>query len=223
MGDDMNLSIAEGFVVVDASGKTAPNGKPAGQGSEQDIAPSSEQESGITSAADWRDVEEQEILNGKIPEPHLILPPGWEESRDKHGRRYFLDHNTRFTTWDPPDLSDINTGVSSKANEAAAGTPLPEGGAEDIDPSSKRTYYMDHKSRITTWVRPIPGDEETTKPLPKGWERRRTDDGRKIIYYVDHNTKTTAWTLPEHPAESAKASHDPDQKDSITGSDSKRK
>ncbi|KAI4266773.1 MAG: hypothetical protein L6R38_008553 [Xanthoria sp. 2 TBL-2021] len=199
MGGYKDLSTAEGFVVVDASGKTAPNGKPAGQESEQDIAPSSEQESGITSAADRGDVEEQEVPNGKIPEPHLTLPRGWEESRD------------------------INTGVNSKANEAAAGTPLPEGWAEDIDPSTKRTYYMDHNTRTTTWIRPIPGDEATTKPLPKGWERRMTDDGKKRIYYVDHNTKTTTWTLPEHPAESAKASHDPDQKDSITGTDSRRK
>ncbi|KAI4219759.1 MAG: hypothetical protein L6R36_008099 [Xanthoria steineri] len=152
MGDPMDHSIAEGFVVLDASGKTAPNGKPAGPGSEQDVKPLSEQVSGATTAGDQGDEEGQETLNGSTSEPNLTLPPGWEERRDKGGRRYF-----------------------------------------------------------------------TTKPLPKGWERRMTHDGTKRIYFVDHNTKTNTWTMPEHPAESPEASHDPDEKDKITVTDLKRK
>ncbi len=170
MGDPTDHSIAEGFVVLDASGKTAPNGKPAGPGSEQDVKPLSEQVSGTTSAGDQGDEDGQETLNGSTSEPNLTLPPGWEERRDKGGRRYFVDHNTR----------------------------------------------------TTTWVRPIPGDEKTTKPLPKGWERGMTDDGTKRIYFVDHNTKRNTWTMPEHPAESTEVSHDPDEKDNSTVTDSKR-
>ncbi|KAI4230199.1 MAG: hypothetical protein LQ349_006284 [Xanthoria aureola] len=170
MGDPMDHSIAEGFVVLDASGKTAPNGKPAGPRSAQDVKPLSEQVSGTTSADDQGDEEGQGTLNGSTSEPDLTLPPGWEERTNKGGRRYFVDHNTR----------------------------------------------------TTTWVRPIPGDEKTSKPLPKGWERGMTDDGTKRIYFVDHNTKRNTWTMPEHPAESAQVSHDPDEKDNSTVTDSKR-
>lgn len=31
-------------------------------------------------------------------------------------------------------------------------------------------------------------------PLPPGWERRFTNDGRP--YYVDHTTRTTSWIKP---------------------------
>uniref|UniRef100_A0A3B4G8G3 NEDD4 E3 ubiquitin protein ligase a n=1 Tax=Pundamilia nyererei TaxID=303518 RepID=A0A3B4G8G3_9CICH len=30
------------------------------------------------------------------------LPPGWEEKRDSKGRRYFINHNNRTTTWTRP-------------------------------------------------------------------------------------------------------------------------
>uniref|UniRef100_A0A3B5LT48 WW domain-containing protein n=1 Tax=Xiphophorus couchianus TaxID=32473 RepID=A0A3B5LT48_9TELE len=30
------------------------------------------------------------------------LPPGWEEKRDNKGRRYYVNHNTRTTTWVRP-------------------------------------------------------------------------------------------------------------------------
>eukprot|EP00045_Choanoeca_perplexa_P007140 m.63040 g.63040 ORF g.63040 m.63040 type:complete len:464 (-) comp13949_c0_seq1:68-1459(-) len=33
-------------------------------------------------------------------------------------------------------------------------------------------------------------------PLPAGWERRVTQEGRE--YFIDHNTKATHWSLPAH-------------------------
>ncbi len=30
------------------------------------------------------------------------LPPGWEMRIDPHGRPYYVDHNTRTTTWERP-------------------------------------------------------------------------------------------------------------------------
>ncbi|KAK9879893.1 hypothetical protein WA026_008396 [Henosepilachna vigintioctopunctata] len=30
------------------------------------------------------------------------LPPGWESRKDRYGRIYFVDHNTRRTTWEDP-------------------------------------------------------------------------------------------------------------------------
>ena len=31
-----------------------------------------------------------------------MLPLGWEERVDARGRVYYVDHNTRTTTWSPP-------------------------------------------------------------------------------------------------------------------------
>ncbi|MCJ1469193.1 hypothetical protein MMC07_007826 [Pseudocyphellaria aurata] len=36
--------------------------------------------------------------------------------------------------------------------------------------------------------------EEDIKPLPPGWERERTPEGR--LYYIDHNRRTTTWQHP---------------------------
>jgi len=32
------------------------------------------------------------------------LPPGWERRTDNHGRPFYVDHNTRRTTWNAPTL-----------------------------------------------------------------------------------------------------------------------
>lgn len=39
------------------------------------------------------------------PGPKLeeeALPPGWEVRHDQYGRRYYVDHSTRSTTWERP-------------------------------------------------------------------------------------------------------------------------
>jgi E3 ubiquitin-protein ligase NEDD4 len=33
-----------------------------------------------------------------------LLPPGWEQTADKLGRTYFVDHNTKTTTWRRPKI-----------------------------------------------------------------------------------------------------------------------
>ena len=62
------------------------------------------------------------------------LPPGWEVRMDTFGRRYYVDHNTRSTTWERP-------------------SPLPQGWEVRRD-NRGRVYYVDHNSRTTTWQRP---------------------------------------------------------------------
>ncbi|GBP64112.1 E3 ubiquitin-protein ligase Su(dx) [Eumeta japonica] len=62
------------------------------------------------------------------------LPPGWEMRYDVYGRRYYVDHNTRSTSWERPQ-------------------PLPTGWEVRRDPRG-RVYYVDHNTRTTTWQRP---------------------------------------------------------------------
>ena len=43
------------------------------------------------------------------------LPPGWEERCDPHGRTYFVDHNTRMTTWNDPRQTSASASASTTA------------------------------------------------------------------------------------------------------------
>nr|XP_033789162.1 NEDD4-like E3 ubiquitin-protein ligase WWP1 isoform X2 [Geotrypetes seraphini] len=136
------------------------------------------------------------------------LPTGWEQRKDLHGRTYYVDHNTRTTTWERPQ-------------------PLPPGWERRVDERG-RVYYVDHNTRTTTWQRPtmesvrnfeqwqsqrnhLQGamqqfnqrylysasmllENDPLGPLPAGWERRVDSNDR--VYFVNHNTKTTQWEDP---------------------------
>ncbi|XP_015668581.1 NEDD4-like E3 ubiquitin-protein ligase WWP1 [Protobothrops mucrosquamatus] len=137
------------------------------------------------------------------------LPTGWEQRKDPHGRTYYVDHNTRTTTWERPQ-------------------PLPPGWERRVDDRG-RVYYVDHNTRTTTWQRPtmesvrnfeqwqsqrnqlqgamqqfnqrylysasmLSAENDPLGPLPPGWERRVDSNDR--VYFVNHNTKTTQWEDP---------------------------
>ena len=140
--------------------------------------------------------------NGK-PAPadqKCFLPDRWEEVQTSDGTPYFLDHETKTSTWAKPDGN-----LSSEAHPSRPGTSgkeaLPPGWEVKVVAQSNRTYYVDHNTRTTTWVRPVPDNEETFRPLPMGWERRTTEDSRARLYFVNHNNKTTSWYHPCHLTE----------------------
>uniref|UniRef100_A0A8B9F4J8 E3 ubiquitin-protein ligase n=1 Tax=Amazona collaria TaxID=241587 RepID=A0A8B9F4J8_9PSIT len=128
---------------------------------------------------------------------------------------YYVDHNTRTTTWERPQ-------------------PLPPGWERRVDDRG-RVYYVDHNTRTTTWQRPtmesvrnfeqwqsqrnqlqgamqqfnqrylysvkfltsasmLSAENDPLGPLPPGWERRVDSNDR--VYFVNHNTKTTQWEDP---------------------------
>ncbi|CAK6975113.1 NEDD4-like E3 ubiquitin-protein ligase WWP2 isoform X2 [Scomber scombrus] len=134
------------------------------------------------------------------------LPAGWEQRVLPHGRVYYVDHNTKTTTWE---------------------RPLPPGWEKRVDQRG-RYYYVDHNTRTTTWQRPTaesvrnyqqwqsqrsqlqgamhqfsqrflyqpsgaPVENDPLGSLPPGWEKRQ-DNGR--VYFVNHNTRTTQWDDP---------------------------
>uniref|UniRef100_A0A4W4ESN0 E3 ubiquitin-protein ligase n=1 Tax=Electrophorus electricus TaxID=8005 RepID=A0A4W4ESN0_ELEEL len=157
----------------------------------------------------------QQAPNASTSDP---LPPGlipgiglgwWEQRKDPHGRTYYVDHNTRTTTWERPQ-------------------PLPPGWERRVDDRG-RIYYVDHNTRTTTWQRPtmesvrnyeqwqsqrsqlqgamhqfnqrylysasmMSAENDPLGPLPPGWERRVDSNDR--VYFVNHNTKTTQWEDP---------------------------
>ena len=104
--------------------------------------------------------------------PYDDLLPG--ESRiDPLGRKYFVDHNTRTTSWNPPPRNPLTVIPTAHAPSATDETIL-----------SPNTTDGD--------------DTSTDVHLPLGWEVRYTPDGR--LYFLDHNTCTTTWDDPRSPS-----------------------
>lgn len=127
---------------------------------------------------------------------------------DHFGRRYYVDHNNRSTTWERPQ-------------------PLPPGWEMRRDQRG-RVYYVDHNTRTTTWQRPNTerlqsfaswqgereqvllmknqrflypdqarggtAEDDPLGPLPDGWEKRVEPNGR--VYFVNHKNRTTQWEDP---------------------------
>lgn len=84
----------------------------------------------------------QAMLQPQTSEATWVLPPGWEikyTTTNGVARKYYVDHNTQSTHWDPP---------------------LPIGWEERVDQHG-RIYYVDHNTRSTTWQRPTPESMRT--------------------------------------------------------------
>ncbi|KAM4038491.1 E3 ubiquitin-protein ligase NEDD4 [Anomaloglossus baeobatrachus] len=103
------------------------------------------------------------------------LPPGWEEKQDEKGRSYYIDHNTRTTTWERPVVQ------SQKQSPVEMSQTSP---TQNV-PSGRLQQSPDYES---TKQDPDHGY------LPKGWELRHAPSGR--AFFINHNTKTTTWEDP---------------------------
>ncbi|KAF5324696.1 hypothetical protein D9611_004349 [Ephemerocybe angulata] len=134
------------------------------------------------------------------------LPPGWERRLDPLGRTYYVDHNTRTTTWNRPSASAaVNTSTQDSETNAARDQHSRRLLADDLLEASNPTY---RNSSVTDSSAAAPSAGAATAPaipqststtagsgsLPHGWEERYTPEGRP--YYVDHNTRTTTWVDP---------------------------
>ena len=130
------------------------------------------------------------------------LPAGWERRIDHLGRQYYVDHNSRTTTWNRPSDSQVsNTASQATSTGEARARHNMRTLADDmleVGPPQQGTG-----SATPTGGAPpggaVPGatNGATTAgsgPLPAGWEQRFTPEGRP--YFVDHNTRTTTWVDP---------------------------
>ncbi|XP_069617696.1 protein WWC3 [Ranitomeya imitator] len=83
-------------------------------------------------------------LPGMRESSELPLPAGWEEARDFDGRVFYIDHNTRQTSWiDPRDrITKPLTFADCVGNELPLGWEL-------VYDQQIGVYYMDHINQIT--------------------------------------------------------------------------
>lgn len=145
------------------------------------------------------------------------LPAGWERREDNLGRTYYVDHNTRTTTWSRPSANyneqsqrnqrEANMQLERRAHQSrmlpedrtGANSPnLPDGQQASTPPSggtapaaggSAPGSQANAVSMMATGA-----TTAGTGELPPGWEQRHTPEGR--AYFVDHNTRTTTWVDP---------------------------
>ncbi|XP_023097805.2 E3 ubiquitin-protein ligase NEDD4-like isoform X9 [Felis catus] len=88
-----------------------------------------------------------------------FLPPGWEMRIAPNGRPFFIDHNTKTTTWEDPRLKfPVHMRSKASLNPNDLG-PLPPGWEERIHLDG-RTFYIDHSSQV------LCGDNDPRESVP---------------------------------------------------------
>ncbi|OQO02992.1 putative E3 ubiquitin-protein ligase hulA [Cryoendolithus antarcticus] len=132
------------------------------------------------------------------------LPGGWERREDNLGRTYYVDHNSRQTTWIRPTADagqqrqnmENQTNVERQRHQARV---LPE------DRTGANSPTLSDRASPSATPNPVAQANAAqmvatgattagTGELPAGWEQRHTPEGR--AYFVDHNTRTTTWVDP---------------------------
>ncbi|KAI7868442.1 hypothetical protein BDF14DRAFT_1966647 [Spinellus fusiger] len=111
------------------------------------------------------------------------LPPGWEMRTTPEGRPYFVDHNTRTTTWVDPRrqqyISTIGPGSNLQVQVQPVSQlgPLPSGWEMRLT-STGRVYFVDHNTKTTTW-----DDPRLPSSLDQNVPQYKRDFRRKLIYF----------------------------------------
>ncbi|KAJ6546462.1 hypothetical protein DFH09DRAFT_1171103 [Mycena vulgaris] len=134
------------------------------------------------------------------------LPTGWERRIDPLGRTYYVDHNTRTTTWNRPSASAAaNNNAQDNETNAAREQHGRRILADDLLEANNTGSVLRNSSTGSSAppdaaagnIATTAANNSTTAgsgSLPNGWEERYTPEGRP--YYVDHNTRTTTWVDP---------------------------
>jgi E3 ubiquitin-protein ligase NEDD4 len=132
------------------------------------------------------------------------LPAGWERREDNLGRMYYVDHNTRTTTWTRPSQHyseqaqrtqlEAHMQMERRAHQSRM---LPEDrtGANSPNlPDTQQTHSTSSPNASAVSMMATGTTTAGSGELPAGWEQRYTPEGRP--YFVDHNTRTTTWVDP---------------------------
>ncbi|KIK95295.1 hypothetical protein PAXRUDRAFT_827158 [Paxillus rubicundulus Ve08.2h10] len=180
----------------------------SGTGGHVGLTAAQQANAAVTAASSGASVNNQQRNFNPNVDQYGVLPPGWERRIDPLARTYYVDHNTRTTTWNRPSLNQaVNSNNQDSETNAARDQHSRRVLADDmVDASNAGVQANAHRATSTA---PQPASNNTspaplvasnnattagTGNLPAGWEERYTPEGRP--YYVDHNTRTTTWVDP---------------------------
>ncbi|KAG0363113.1 hypothetical protein BGZ54_008325 [Gamsiella multidivaricata] len=114
------------------------------------------------------------------------LPAGWEQRLTPEGRPYYVDHNTRSTTWVDPrrqqyvrmaDPRSSTNQVAVHQQPVSQLGPLPSGWEMRLT-NTARVYFVDHNTKTTTW-----DDPRLPSSLDQSVPQYKRDFRRKLIYF----------------------------------------
>ncbi|KAG0263617.1 hypothetical protein BG011_008467 [Mortierella polycephala] len=114
------------------------------------------------------------------------LPAGWEQRLTPEGRPYYVDHNTRATTWVDPrrqqyvrmsDPRNATSQVSVHQQPVSQLGALPSGWEMRLT-NTARVYFVDHNTKTTTW-----DDPRLPSSLDQNVPQYKRDFRRKLIYF----------------------------------------
>lgn len=158
-------------------------------------------ERAATSLSDQNNTERRRLQARSLPEnqqnsqPNLVntgattaglgeLPSGWEQRVTPEGRPYYVDHNTRTTTWvDPRRQQYIRLygpnaqGSTIQQQPVSQLGPLPSGWEMRLT-NTARVYFVDHNTKTTTW-----DDPRLPSSLDQNVPQYKRDFRRKLIYF----------------------------------------
>ncbi|CAJ0562339.1 unnamed protein product, partial [Mesorhabditis spiculigera] len=171
--------------------------------------------------------EEREDANGRtFYVNHILRTTQWDKPtlednsdsmRDIAARRVARTNYEQRTQVDSSPQAVHNTlaAIDDGLRAHFDGTPteddeeaLPDGWDMQVAPNG-RIFYIDHRTKTTTWNDPRTGQAQTEAvgktddelgPLPEGWEQRVHSDSR--VFFIDHNSKRTQWEDPRFENES---------------------
>lgn len=119
------------------------------------------------------------------PQP---LPPGWEMRRDARGRVYYVDHNTRTTTWQRPNSERLEHYQQWQGQRVHI-----------VQQGNQRFLYPQHQPSGAMAAGGVGGggggpsaateDDDGLGPLPSEWEKRTQPDGNvyfSSIYVINY-------------------------------------
>ena len=123
------------------------------------------------------------------------LPDGWEMASTKEGQVYFMNHETKTTTWEDPrkaasvgqqqlmQLQQLQQ--QQQQQQQNGGGPLNPAMSPQPAPIAGAIAHQRSQSF------------DNVGALPAGWEQGVTPDGD--VYFINHTTKKTTWFDPRIP------------------------
>uniref|UniRef100_A0A8C7VS06 E3 ubiquitin-protein ligase n=1 Tax=Oncorhynchus mykiss TaxID=8022 RepID=A0A8C7VS06_ONCMY len=92
-----------------------------------------------------------------------FMPAGWEVRNAPNGKPFFIDHNTKTTSWEDPRLKiPVHMRRRPSLDPTDLG-PMPPGWEERVH-SDGRIFYIDHNTKNTQWDDPRLQNSAITGP-----------------------------------------------------------